>query len=152
MYMSPYPACRQTDFIDVANPLSEQMHQYRADHSTVTEVVDGRFEGDLLHYGCRDVGRKHKGGDVHFTVAIDPQNEGVRIRRRIDQSVGRQIAQVYADGVYVARGITPMKTRICAGMTRILIYTQTLRGKKQTPHSVETRCRRLPRTIHRFSL
>jgi hypothetical protein len=46
----------------------------------------------------RDSGRTHTGGEINFTVAIDPDNDGVRLRRRLDQNSPRQVADVYVDG------------------------------------------------------
>ena len=46
----------------------------------------------------RDDGRMHSGGEITFTVAVAPDNSGVRLRRRLDQKFGRQAADVYVDG------------------------------------------------------
>ena len=46
----------------------------------------------------RDRGRRHAGGEISFTVAIDPNNDGVRLVRRLDQGGPRQAADVYVDG------------------------------------------------------
>ncbi|WP_435861030.1 DUF2961 domain-containing protein [Streptomyces spiralis] len=43
------------------------------------------------------------GGSSRFTVAIDPANQGVRLTRRLDQSVANQVADVLVNGTRVAR-------------------------------------------------
>ena len=43
------------------------------------------------------------GGSSKFTVAIDPDNQGVRLTRRLDQSVANQVADVLVNGTKVAR-------------------------------------------------
>jgi hypothetical protein len=40
------------------------------------------------------------GGQIEFSVATNPQNAGVRLRRRLDQAGLPQAAEVYVDGVY----------------------------------------------------
>ena len=37
-----------------------------------------------------------------FTVAIDPDNQGVRLTRRLDAGIGHQQAQIFVDGQHVA--------------------------------------------------
>lgn len=41
------------------------------------------------------------GGSSSFTVAIDPANQGVRLTRRLDETIGDQVANVLVDGVPV---------------------------------------------------
>ncbi|MFG1709590.1 glycoside hydrolase family 172 protein [Nonomuraea sp. M3C6] len=43
------------------------------------------------------------GGSSEFTVQIDPANDGVRLTRRIDPAIGRQVAKVLVDGQEVAQ-------------------------------------------------
>jgi hypothetical protein len=52
----------------------------------------------------RDDGRAFgRGGFSQFTVKIDPNNEGVRLTRRLDAGIGNQRADVLVDGEVVAR-------------------------------------------------
>ena len=44
-----------------------------------------------------------KGGSSTFTVAIDPNNTGVTLTRRMDPGIGHQIANVLVDGAVVAQ-------------------------------------------------
>ena len=100
LYLSPAPVHRQTDFLKVGNAYSEAMHAYHAGRSSQPVFLEARCEGDQLHFRQRDSGRTHAGGDICFTAAVDPANQGVRLRRRLDQAVGRQRAQVFVDGEY----------------------------------------------------
>lgn len=82
------------------NRESEAMHNYVAAESRDI-ALESPCEGDLHHFRHRDIGRVHEGGDISFTVSVDPENEGVRIRRRLDQAIGRQRADVFVDDDYV---------------------------------------------------
>jgi len=53
-----------------------------------------------------DNGRAHKGVST-FTVAIDPENQGVVLRRRSDQGVGKQQATVLVNGSPAGVWYTP---------------------------------------------
>ncbi|MBF8192535.1 DUF2961 domain-containing protein [Nonomuraea sp. K274] len=44
-----------------------------------------------------------RNGSSEFTVKIDPANDGVRLTRRIDPAIGRQVAKVLVDGQEVAQ-------------------------------------------------
>ena len=97
-YLRDRPVLRQTDFIDVANETSERQHDYQAAGSTLTDELEASYEGNHAGTLVRDRGRVHSGGDITFTVAVAPDNTGVRLRRRLDQKSGRQTADVYVDG------------------------------------------------------
>jgi hypothetical protein len=97
-YLRKRPVLRQTDLLDVANPTSEQAHNYCAPDSKLTEELEAAYEGNADETLVRDRGRHHAGGEITFTVAVDPNNDGVRLRRRLDQNCPRQAADVYVDG------------------------------------------------------
>lgn len=90
---------RQTDFIDVGNRAGESAHAYQATNSQPTGRVSASCEGEYFQATFDEDGRTHDGGEITFTIAVDPDNAGVRLRRRLDQSSGRQAAAVYVDGV-----------------------------------------------------
>ncbi len=88
---------RLTDELPLGDADAERAHDY-----TATGVVD---EGYLRAYDeSGTTGRWGKGyvrtvaGASEFTLRIDPDNAGVRLRRRSDQQHGRQRARVYVDG------------------------------------------------------
>lgn len=97
-YLRRRPRLRLTDFIDVANPANEQAHDYRASNSQLTGELESAYEGGDDETLVRDAGRSHTGGEIKFSIAVDPRNDGVRLRRRLDQSSPRQAAEVFVDG------------------------------------------------------
>ena len=90
----------QTDLIDVGNPASEQAHEYQSTTSSSIVNVEAHPEGEYFETLIADNGRYHQKGEITFKIAIDPDNNGVRLRRRTDQKIPRQKAQVYIDGKY----------------------------------------------------
>ncbi len=92
------PALAEADFLGVGNAASEAAHGYAATASELTGPVTGRGEGRHLAIEHREAGRRHDGGEIRFTVAIDPDNRGVRLRRRLDQASPRQTAEVWIGG------------------------------------------------------
>jgi len=99
-YLRRQPAMRETDFLDVGNAASERAHAYSATDSEATGVVTGRPEGDYFETSDDQDGRRHRRGEITFEAAVDPQNSGVRLRRRLDQAGLPQTAEVYVDGAY----------------------------------------------------
>ncbi|MCC6123337.1 MAG: DUF2961 domain-containing protein [Pirellulales bacterium] len=94
-----------TDQLDVGNPDSEREHSYSITGQTWSGTVDSGYDGyerDYEYDRCIDDGRAYN-GDSRFTIKIDPENNGVKLRRRIDRSNnGLQLADVYIDDVKVA--------------------------------------------------
>jgi hypothetical protein len=99
-YLRRQPAMRETDFLDVGNTTSERAHAYAAADSELTGTVTGRPEGDYFETSDDEDGRRHRRGEITFEAAVDPQNSGVRLRRRLDQAGLPQTAEVYVDGTY----------------------------------------------------
>lgn len=99
-YLRRRPALRQTDFLDVGSVTGEKAHDYSAGDSELTGRVTARPEGEYFETSEDEDGRRHTAGEIRFTVAVDPQNAGVRIRRRLDQAGMPQAARVFVDGTY----------------------------------------------------
>jgi hypothetical protein len=97
-YVRKPPAMHLTDFVDVGNKESERMHGYKAPGSKLTGDLVASYEGNEAWTSVRDGGRRHDGGEITLRVAIEPENAGVRLRRRLDQNGSRQSAEVYVDG------------------------------------------------------
>ncbi|MFH0946140.1 MAG: DUF2961 domain-containing protein [Planctomycetota bacterium] len=97
-YLRGRPALVETDFLDVASPASEASHRYQASTGKLTGPVIARPEGRNHLLEERESGRRHETGTISFTLAVDPANQGVRIRRRLDQGSPRQTAEVLIDG------------------------------------------------------
>ena len=99
-YCSPRILLTQTDFLDVGNAVSEKAHGYSCSDVSAIRLLDSHPEGDFFEASIRGEGRYHKGGSISFDVAVNQDNGGVRIRRRLDQEVSCQGARVFVDGRY----------------------------------------------------
>lgn len=104
-YKSPSPGdLFLTDQIDVGNSASEARHHYTVAGETWTGTRRSGYDGYERDYEsdlATDDGRAFH-GHSEFAAAIDPDNRGVRLRRRIYRSAnGVQRAAVYVDGVKV---------------------------------------------------
>lgn len=99
-YGEPGETLKQTDLLDIGDSESEQSHAYDAPGSTLVELT-ASYEGEFDQTKITDTGRRVP-TESEFTVTIDPENRGVRLRRRGDQQYGRQRAEVYVDGQKVA--------------------------------------------------
>jgi hypothetical protein len=104
-YGSLKPRLIQTDELDVGNARSESKHGYQAE-GNVQRVkgdywYDGEFNNVLLKTpAIVDDGISFTGSST-FNVAISPDNQGIRLRRRCDKANNRQEAHVYIDGQLV---------------------------------------------------
>ncbi|MCX6561602.1 MAG: DUF2961 domain-containing protein [Candidatus Aminicenantes bacterium] len=100
VYLKKAEALRRTDWLAVGSPASEKMHGYAASVAGRPVEVRAFPEGEDHETSMSTTGRYHDGGEIRFQVALDPENQGVKIRRRIDQKSLRQKALVYVDGAY----------------------------------------------------
>jgi hypothetical protein len=100
------PNLQLTDELDVGNHYSETQHEYRITAQTWQGIRKDDYDGyerNLDFAPCTDDGRSFRGAS-RFVVRVDPKNEGVRLRKRINRSGnGVQTAEVWVDGVKVAR-------------------------------------------------
>ena len=92
---------RLTDSVDVGDKRSEFGHDYHVAGQTWTGPLESFYEGDEDETPLRDKAGRAFTGASDFRVRIDPDNAGVRLRLRCDQSKGRQRAQVFVDGELV---------------------------------------------------
>lgn len=90
------PGMVLTDELNVGDPASEGIHEYRATGDLGTYTLESTYE-DGTNRVLKDTGREIEGRSS-FSVSVRPDNAGVRLRRRSDQIVGRQRANVYVDG------------------------------------------------------
>jgi len=98
-YHTPKKFLVLTDSLDVGKPESESAHGYRIEGSegrmrsqTDTAGYEGNFNEPIT-----DEGRWTDKGSV-FTVKVNPDNDGVRLRKRINQMAYHQEVDVYVDG------------------------------------------------------
>jgi hypothetical protein len=96
-YHRETPLCRSTDEVDVANPASEAGHGYAVTDATWAGTRSATFEGAADGVTVTDDGRAHAGRST-FTLALDPGHGSVILRRRFDQTVAHQRAEVWIDG------------------------------------------------------
>jgi len=96
-----------TDELDIGNKQEEKKHDHTilSGESRLQEEI-GRYEGDFEEM-FTDQGYWFD-GTVAFTANISPENNGVRIRRRINQWAYHQEVAVYADdnmaGIWFEQG------------------------------------------------
>jgi hypothetical protein len=100
IYINPKIRLKMTDYIDVGNSQSESSHKYRSTGTTQEVSLVMNPEGDFFESLLTEDGKYHAEGEISLTIAIDPANKGVRIRRLLDQKVPRQQADVYVDGKF----------------------------------------------------
>jgi hypothetical protein len=77
-----------TDEIDIGDIESETTHDYVITNPNFHGSRSFQYDGDQDSIIITDDGRAFLGSS-EFTVAIDPENQGVLLRRRLDQGVGK---------------------------------------------------------------
>jgi hypothetical protein len=99
-YLQPLPRAVLTDELDVGNVASESAHAYSINTPTWSGSRSFTYDGDFDDAPLTDDGRAHKGYS-QFTLALSPTNAGAILRRRFDQGIASQKAEVYVDGALV---------------------------------------------------
>lgn len=99
-------ALKLTDKLDIGNANDESLHDYRIDGQTwagaLTSSYDGYEKNVDLDSLTKD-GRAFRGRSS-FNINIDPENDGVRLRKLLSRSGnGVQIGSVWVDGVELAQ-------------------------------------------------
>ncbi len=94
-----------TDEFDVGKAESEKAYQYAVTGEKWSGVTAGSY--DRMEYSPREATTTDDGrafdGTSEFTVKIDPANEGVKIRRRVNRNRSHvQLTDVYVDGQLLA--------------------------------------------------
>lgn len=99
-YGRPGACLVPTDVLDVGDVESERAHRYDAPEASDIVELRSRYELGVDHVGDREVlpelvdrGRYTTGSST-FTVALDPANRGVMLRRRLDLHAPDQRAEV----------------------------------------------------------
>lgn len=99
-YSRPEIALALSDHLDVGDPADETAHNYTTEGTQVYTSHYYAYPGSFDEEFFTDDGRLIYGSSS-FTVAIDPQNEGVRLVRRKDASSFPQYAEVFVNTVNV---------------------------------------------------
>ncbi|MBE3576282.1 MAG: DUF2961 domain-containing protein [Limnochordales bacterium] len=99
-YGLPADAWRLTDELRPADSADQALHRWQVEGTVDRQLLTSSFEGPLDREGVQDVGLYHT-GRASFTVRLDPNNQGVVLRRRLDAGVGPQVATVRVNGQVV---------------------------------------------------
>lgn len=99
-YYQPAVHVVLTDQLDVDKTASETAHAYSINTGTWSGVRTYSFDGDFDNVNITDDGRAQKGFS-QFTMSLNPTNAGAILRRRFDQGVANQTADVFVNGAFV---------------------------------------------------
>jgi hypothetical protein len=99
-YYQPAARAVLTDQLDVDKTASETAHAYSINTQTWNGSRTYSYDGNFDNVNITDDGRAHRGFS-QFTMSLQPTNAGAILRRRFDQGVANQTANVYADGALV---------------------------------------------------
>ena len=99
-YCQPVARAVLTDQLDVDKSASETAHAYSINTRTWSGSRTYSYDGDFDNVNITDDGRAHKGFS-QFTMSLQPTNAGAILRRRFDQGVANQTANVFVDGAFV---------------------------------------------------
>jgi hypothetical protein len=99
-YQQPTPHLTLADTLDVGKAASESAHAYSISGPTWSGSRTYQYEGTADTVDLTDDGRAHKGFS-HFVLALNPANNGVVLRRRLDYGIANQQAAVFVDGTLV---------------------------------------------------
>ncbi len=105
-YRRPDSLFTQTDFLYVGSEASRAQHSYTADNAVPASLA-AKIEAQRKAPVLQKDGLLHSTGKIRFTVAIQPDNDGVCLRRLYDQTHSPQRGIVYADGARVGDWYTP---------------------------------------------
>jgi len=110
-YLNDNAALVETDALDFSSPAAVKMHSYKAKgkYRTLSASYEGDSWKSRFSYRGHDVS---KGGKIVFTMAVAPDNNGVRLMRRTDQAYGRQKVDVYVDGRFAGVWSDPQKNEV----------------------------------------
>lgn len=101
-YWNPETKLVLSDSLDIGDKEDENKHQYRVINGRSRDQENtGTYEGND-DQEFTDAGRWFN-GRVGFTVKIDPDNDGARLRKRINQQAFHQEMEVYVDRIYAGR-------------------------------------------------
>lgn len=100
-YGNPVETLALTDSLHVGDAADEARHGYRATQASEPYAIASRYEwgvdmlgGTEVYPANTDTGRAVK-GQSEFTVAVDPRNAGVLLRRKLDYAYPNQRAEVF---------------------------------------------------------
>jgi hypothetical protein len=95
-------ALEETDKIDIGIPDSEKEHNYSVRNLQSSQRLKASYEGEDDYKIYEESGNYLLGGS-EFTININPNNNGVVLRRRFDYNDLNQQANIFVDGQLVGR-------------------------------------------------
>jgi Protein of unknown function (DUF2961) len=105
LYTQPNDTTTPSDDVNPTDPVSRLLHHYN-DSAATNQLLASQYEGSddtRLVIGLV----RAAGAAITFDVAIDPDNQGILLRRTSDQTSGYQSAVVAIDGVPVGYWLQP---------------------------------------------
>jgi hypothetical protein len=107
LYTQPTLGSRRTDTLIVGDAASRTAHAYTESGSAAQYALTTVYEGDDDNVPVSGVARATSAA-VGFRLAIDPANQGVRLRRTGDQSSAYQSVTVSVDGAAAGTWVQPL--------------------------------------------
>ncbi len=107
-YAKPTPRVVLSDTLTLGDGASEAKHAYVVTGATFSGQRTSTFEGENDAVSVTAGGHGFT-GKSELTLAVDPANHGVLLRRVLDQGIGRQVAKVFVDGEEAVLWSTPQK-------------------------------------------
>ncbi len=116
LYTSRQVASRTTDTIVVGDAGSRAAHGYTESGAASQYGLAAVYEGDGDHdQVSADV--RATAAPISFRLAVDPANQGVRLRRTSDQNAAYQQAAVTVDGAAAGTWLQALGNQTSAGST-----------------------------------
>jgi len=112
LYHRSRPVLYETDYLEATNTASADFHNYKTTGTYKGASLEGNYEGNYLYTIVADSGLYHTEGQISFNIALNPDNNGVRIRRRSDQRISRQKADVYVNDNFAGTWYDPQSNDI----------------------------------------
>lgn len=127
LYRQPTPRLVRSDAFDVADAVAALDHGLEGAHTTAT--VTSAFEGSDPTTSTMTVHAYPK--TARFRVAIDPENDGVFLRRWFDRDEGVPHAAILVDGVRIATtaNLGPRAPNRRWAETSVFVPSQVTQGK-----------------------
>ncbi|MGE5598614.1 MAG: DUF2961 domain-containing protein, partial [Bacteroidota bacterium] len=140
-YGRPAADLARTDRFSVADAREAAAHAYAAEAPEMrADTARGAYEGSRDGLFVTQTGVVMRGGRSTFTLAVDPRNRGVKLRRSCRQDLGPQEAEVLVDGRPAGVWYTPQVNRFKIWRTADFEIPAALaRGKKRLNVSIVPR-------------
>ncbi|OHV06688.1 glycoside hydrolase family 172 protein [Mycobacterium talmoniae] len=105
LYTQPNDTAAPSDDVNPGDPGSRFLHGY-TDADATDQLLNSEYEGSEDTRPVIGVVRATTAA-ITFEVAVDPDNQGILLRRTSDQAVGYQSADIAIDGVPAGNWLEP---------------------------------------------